>query len=58
MAGENTLINNGFEFTPKYDLMRNISFGFVGLWIVVGIILAWYVHSQTKEEDLKVNFAL
>ena len=58
MAGENTLVDTGFTFTPKYTLMMNISLGFVGLWIIVGIVLAWYVHSQTKEQDLKVNFAL
>ena len=58
MAGENTLVDTGFTFTPKYTLMMNISLGFVGLWIIVGIVLAWYVYSQTKDADLKTNFAL
>ena len=46
MAGANTLTNmSDYTFTPKYTLMFNISIGFVGVWLIVGIILAWYVYS-------------
>ena len=43
-VGVNTL-SDVPDFTPKYTLMLNLSLGFVGLWVVVGIILAWYVYS-------------
>ena len=56
--GTNTLAQPSYDFTPKYELMTNISIGFVIIWIFVGIILAWYVYTQTQDADQKTNFAL
>ena len=58
VVGENTIATGMPSFTPKYTLMLEISIGFVFLWILAGIIIAWYVRSQTEAEDLKNNFAL
>ena len=44
------------NFTNKHDLIWAMTGGFVGLWLVVGLALAFYVRAKTINEASKSNY--
>ena len=44
------------EFTDKHTLIWSMTGGFVGLWLVAGLGIAFYVRAKTTNPDAKNNY--
>ena len=50
--------NNTPTYIDKYTQLAYISIGFAVAWPVIGIPLALYVYSQTKDEVSKLEYSM
>ena len=44
------------EFTDKHSLIWAMTGGFVGLWLVVGLVVGFWVRAKTVNEASKSNY--